>query len=86
MTAVDPAPIKHRTKLFAAVAVAGLAGYKSTNKTLMALNAEVYVKPMMKVRIRGADKLTEELEGWICMIQPYTRIVIVPNNTMGNAI
>lgn len=84
MTAVDPAPIKHRTKLFAAVAVAGLAGYKSTNKTLMALNAEVYVKPMMKVRIRGADKLTEGC--WICMIQPYTRMVIVPNNTMGNAI
>ena len=57
-TPVAPAPIRQRTKLFAAVAVAALFGYRSTSKVLTVLKEPVMPKPMTNRIVVGAARWT----------------------------
>jgi hypothetical protein len=52
-TAVPAAPIKHLTRLFAAVAVAGAPGFKSTIRVFKIKNVPDTQPPTKKRRTRG---------------------------------
>ena len=78
MAAVAAAPNIHRTRLLAAVAVAGACGLRSTIRVLRTLNEVGTNMPIRKTRTNGTAT-----EVSTCKAHPYPISVAIPARSVG---